>query len=72
MIWRLRIYNLFHEILKFPGFKKAFMNFAKFIIAHTLAIFKYFTKQTRYSDSPDQVLQNDKNMSKFFQTSKMA
>ena len=31
------------------------MNFAKFIIAHIFAIFKYFAKQTLYSDSPDYV-----------------
>ena len=36
------------------------MNFAKFIIAHkNFATFKYFAKQTIYSDSPDHVLQND-------------
>ena len=35
------------------------MNFAKSIIAHIFGIFKYFAKQTIYSDSPDHVLQND-------------
>ena len=59
VIWRLRVYNLFREIFKFHGFKKAFVNFAKFIIAHIFAIFKYFAKQTIYSDSPDRVLQHD-------------
>ena len=34
------------------------MNFAKSMIAHIFAIFKYFAKQTTYSDSPDYVLQN--------------
>ena len=35
------------------------MNFAKSIIANIFAIFKYFAKQSVYSDSPDHVLQND-------------
>ena len=35
------------------------MNFAKSVIVHIFAIFKYFGKQTIYSDSPDHVLQND-------------
>ena len=35
------------------------MNFAKFIIAHIFAVFKYFSKQTIYFDSQDDVLQND-------------
>ena len=35
------------------------MNLAKSVIAHILAIFEYFAKQTVYSDSPDHVLQND-------------
>ena len=46
VVWRLRIYNLFSEIFKS-------------IIAHIFAIFKYITKQTVCSDSPDHVLQND-------------
>ena len=58
VMWGLKIYDLFRKIFKFRGFKKAFMNFAKFIIAHIFAIFKYFVKQTMYSDSPDHVLQN--------------
>ena len=58
VIWGLKMYDLFREIFKFRGFKKAFMNFAKFIIAHIFAIFKYFVKQTIYSDSADHVLQN--------------
>ena len=58
VIWRLRIHNLFREIFKFRGFKKALMNFAKFIMAHIFATFKYFAKQTIYSDFPDHVLQN--------------
>ena len=45
----LRIYNLFRDIFKFRGFKKAFMNFAEFIIAHILAIFKYFARETIYT-----------------------
>ena len=52
-IWRLRMYDLFREIFKFPDFKKAFLSFVKSIIAHT------FAKQPTYSDSPDHVLQND-------------
>ena len=44
-------------MLKFRDVKKAFMNFAKSIIAHIFAIFKYFPKQTIYSNSPDHVLQ---------------
>ena len=59
VIWRLRIYDLFLEKLKFHDFKKAFMNFAKYIIVRIFAIFKYFGKQSIYSDSPDHVLQND-------------
>ena len=55
--WRLRTYNLFREIFKFRDFKRAFLNFAKSIIAHIFAIFKYLAKQTIYSDSPDHVLQ---------------
>ena len=35
------------------------MNFAKSIIAHIFAMFKYLVKQTIYSDSPDHVFQND-------------
>ena len=53
------IYNFLREIFKFLDFKKAFMNFAKSIIAHIFVIFNYFTKRTIYSDSPDHVLQND-------------
>ena len=48
--WRLRIHNLFREIFKFSDFKKAFMKFAKSIIAHIFAIFEYFAKQAIYSD----------------------
>ena len=59
VIWRLRIYNLFRKIFKFRNFKKPFMNFPKFIIAHIFAIFGYFVKQTTYYDSPDHMLQND-------------
>ena len=59
VIWRLRIYNVFPEIFKCCDFKKDFLNLAKSIIAHIFAIFKYFAKQTIYSDSPDHVLQND-------------
>ena len=33
VIWRFQIYNLFGEKFKFRGFTKAFMNFAKYIIA---------------------------------------
>ena len=55
LIWKLRIYKLFREIFKFRDFKKAFLNFAKSVIAHILAILKHFTKQTIYSDSPDHV-----------------
>ena len=47
-------------MFKFRGFKKAFMNFAKFIIAHIFSIFKYFALQTIYFDTQnDDVLQND-------------
>ena len=35
------------------------MNFAKSFIVHIFAIFKYFAKHTIYSDSPDNMLQND-------------
>ena len=56
---------MLREIFKFRGFKKAFMNFAKFIIAHIFAIFEYFPKQTIYFDSQDNVLQMICNMSKF-------
>ena len=63
LICRLRIYNLFRKIFKCNDFKKAFMNFAKSIIAHIFAIVKHFAKQTTYSDSPDHVLQNDYNKS---------
>ena len=59
VIWILRTYDLFCEIFKFRDFKKAFMNFVKSIIARIFAIFKYFPKQTIYSDSLDHVLQND-------------
>ena len=59
VIWRLRIYNLFREIVKFRDFKKVLLNFAKSTIAHIFAIIEYFAKQTIYSDSPDRVLQND-------------
>ena len=59
VIWRLQIYNLFHEIFEFCDFKRAFLNFTKSIIAYIFAIFKYFAKQTIYSDSPAHVLQND-------------
>ena len=58
VIWRFRICSLFREIFKFSDFKKALMNFAKSIIAHIFAMFGYFAKQTIYSDSPDDVLQN--------------
>ena len=50
---------LFREMFKFRDFKRAFQNFAKSIIAHIFATFKYFAKQTIYSDSPDSVLQNN-------------
>ena len=33
--------------------------FLEFIITHIFTIFKYFAKQTIYSDSSDHVLQND-------------
>ena len=56
VIWRLRIYNLFREKFKFRDFKKAFMNFAKSIIAHNFMIFEYFAKQPIYCDCPDHVL----------------
>ena len=58
VIWRLRIYTLFLEIFKFRDFKEGLLNFAKYIVAHIFATFKYFAKQTIYSDSPDHVLQN--------------
>ena len=49
------------------------MNFSKSIISYIFAIFKYFMKQTIYSDSTDQVIQttclNFKSL-KFFLTSK--
>ena len=47
------------EIFKFCDFKKTLLNFAKSIIAHIFAKFKYFEKQTIYCDSSDHVLQND-------------
>ena len=53
------MYNLFREIFKFRDSKKAFMNFAKSIIAQSFVIFKYFSTQTIYSVSPGHVLQND-------------
>ena len=46
-------------ILKFRDLNGAFLNFTKSIPAHTFAIFKYFAKQTIYSDSPDHMLKND-------------
>ena len=55
----LRVYRFFREIFKFRDFKKAFMNFAKSIIAHIFVIFKHFAKQIIYSDSSDYALQND-------------
>ena len=59
LIWRLRIYNLFREIVKFCDLKGAFMNFVESIIAYIFAIHRYSAKQAIYSDFPDQLLQND-------------
>ena len=59
VIWRFQIYNLFREKFKFRGFKKAFTNYPKYIIAFIFAKFKYFAKQIIYLESPDHVLQND-------------
>ena len=39
--WRIREYNLFLEIFRFHNSKKVDMNFAKYIVAHILAKFKY-------------------------------
>ena len=35
------------------------MNFVKSVIAHILAVFKYFTEQIIYFDFPNHALQND-------------
>ena len=35
------------------------MNFVKSVIAHIFAVFKYFTEQITYFDSPNHVLPND-------------
>ena len=53
------MYNLFREKIKFRGFTKAFMNFAKYIITFIFSKFKYFAKQIIYLESPDHVLQDD-------------
>ena len=59
VIWRLQIYNLFHQTFKFCDFKKGYWSFSKSIIAHIFVIFKDFATQAIYCDSPDHVLQND-------------
>ena len=59
VIWRFQICNLFREKFKFRGFRKAFKNFAKYIIAFIFAKFRFFAKQITYLESPDHPLQND-------------
>ena len=50
---------MFCEIFKFGKSKKAVVNFVKSVIAHIIAVFKYFAEQIIYSDSLDHALQND-------------
>ena len=59
MVWRFRIYNYFHEILKFRE-NMSKTDFAKFLKSvHKIAKFEYFPKVILYSESPDHVLLND-------------
>ena len=59
LIWRFRICNYFSEIFKFRYFMNTLRNFAKYVIAHISAKFKYFAKQFISMESPLTVLQSD-------------
>ena len=58
VIWRFRICNYFHEIIKFSDFMDNDI-FHEIIIAFIkIAKFKYFTQKITYSKSPNNVLQS--------------
>ena len=59
VIRRFRICNYFCELFKFHNFMKVLMIFAKYIIDHKIAKFKYFAKVLTYSKSLDHVPQSD-------------
>ena len=53
VIWRFRVCNYFCEISKFRDFMNALRDFAKSVLAHISAKFKYFAKQFILTESPD-------------------
>ena len=58
VVWRLRIYHYFREIVKFRDFMNTLRNFAKSVCAHIFAKLEYFVKVIIYLKTPDHVLQN--------------
>ena len=56
VVWRLRMWNNFHEIFKFRDFMNTLRNFSKSVFAHIFVKFKYFGKQFILAESPDHVL----------------
>ena len=49
--WKIRKCNLFRKIFRFHNSKDSVMNFAKYIVPHIFAKFKYFAKQIIFSNS---------------------
>ena len=56
VIRKFGICNYFCEIFKLRNFVNAFMIFAKYIIAHKIARFKYFVKEIIYLKFPGHLL----------------
>ena len=56
IIWRFRICNYFHEMIKFRDFMNTLRNFTKSVFACIFAKLIYIAKQFTLMESPDHVL----------------